>query len=68
MISKSLSEISKKVPLEQITIILAVVVAKFGTVIVSDPSFGTFDAKVIGYVCPPSVESRMLTFAQATGA
>ena len=40
----------------------------FGTVIDCDPSFGVFASRVIGKVNPPSVESRILTFAQFTGA
>ena len=44
---KSLSEISKKVPLAAMTMTLAVVVGKLGTNIASDPSLGTFDAKVV---------------------
>ena len=67
-ISKSLSEISKNVPFEQITITRASTVPTFGTIIDSEPSFGTFVASVIGYVNPPSVERIMSTFAQATGA
>ena len=63
-----MSEISKKVPFEQTTIITAVVVAMFGTEILSDPSFGTFDAKTVGKVNPPSVDNKMSTFAHATGA
>ena len=67
-ISKLLSEISKNVPLEQITIIRAVVVGVFGTETNCEPSLGTLLASVTGYVAPPSVERRMSTFEQETGA
>src|SRR5215213_5524404 len=40
----------------------------FGTVIFSVPSFGVLAASVMGKLFPPSVESRILTVAQLTGA
>ncbi len=46
----------------------AVVVATFGTVIKLDPLFGTFVAKTVGYVCPPSVDNKIVTLEQETGA
>jgi len=44
-------------------LIRAVVVGLFGTVICSVPSFAVLARIVTGKVCPPSVDSRMLTFA-----
>ena len=45
------------------TNILAVLVsATLGTVMDWEPSFGVFDAKVVGKVSPPSVENLIFTF------
>ena len=46
----------------------AVVVGLFGTVIVAEPLFGTESTSTTGKVCPPSVESEILTFAVEIGA
>ena len=45
---KLLSEISKKILFTAFTITLAVDVLKFGNIIRCDPSFGVFEAKVVG--------------------
>lgn len=47
--------------------IRAVVVFPTGMVTICEPSFGVFDARVVGNVFPPSVEYRMLTFAVLIG-
>ena len=39
---------SKNVPFEHITMTLAVVVPTLGTVMVSLPSFGTLEARIVG--------------------
>ncbi len=46
----------------------ACVVLTFGTVIVCEPSFGVESRRVVGKVCPPLVESEILTLAALTGA
>jgi len=50
------------------TITIAVVDETFGTVTPCEPSLGTFEASTIGNVIPPSVDNRMSTSEQATGA
>ena len=62
-IVKFTSLISKKILPTASTLILAVVVGRFGTLIDSDPSFAVEARTVVGNVCPPSVESEILTFA-----
>jgi hypothetical protein len=61
-------QISKKILPTDSTLILAVVDALFGTVIVSDPSFGVFEINTTGHVKPPSVDNKIFTLAQLTGA
>src|SRR4051794_14070076 len=46
----------------------AFVVATFGTVIASEPSFAVLAARTIGEVWPPSTESEIFTLAVLTGA
>ena len=60
--------ISKKIFPTDSTLILAVVVGLFGTVMVSVPSFAVLVAMVTGHVNPPSVDKRIFTVAQFTGA
>src|SRR5687767_11165896 len=50
------------------TLMRPVVVRLLGTVIDSEPSLATPLASAIGYVLPPSVESRMFTLAVLIGA
>ena len=64
---KLLFEISKKLPPAHLTKIRQVVDGVFGAVIACVPSLGVFDNSTV-YVTPPSVEIRMSTFAQLTGA
>ena len=68
VIVKLLFDTSKNVPLAQITITLAVVEATLGTVTGCVPSFGTLLANTVGNVAPPSVDNKISTLAQATGA
>ena len=65
---KSLFETSKKVPLEHVTITLAVFVEILGTLIIWEPLLETLAASNVLKFNPPSIESRILTFAQDTGA
>ena len=65
---KFVFEISKKIFPTASIFILAVVVAVFGIVITSDPSFAVLADKTVGNVWPPSVDKEILTFAQLTGA
>jgi hypothetical protein len=58
---------SKKFPPAHLTITLAVVEGVFGTVIACVPSLGVF-ARTTVYVNPPSVEIKISTLAQLTGA
>ena len=62
------SEISKKILSEASTLTRASSVMAKGAVNSATPILGTFDAKVIGYVKPPSVESRIFTEVHSTGA
>ena len=62
------SEILKKILPIASTLIRAVAVGVFGRLIVAAPLLGTLDARIIGKLFPPSVESRMRTLAQLTGA
>ena len=48
--------------------IRAVLVLILGKVTGCDPSFGVLASRVVGKVCPSSVDRRMSTFAQLTGA
>lgn len=65
---KLLFEISKKILPTDSTFILAVVVGTFGIVTDCEPSLGVLLASVYGHVFPPSVDNRMFTLAQLTGA
>ena len=67
---KSVLDMSKKMLLLACTLRRAVVVgvARAGRVTGSLPSLGVAVSKVTGKVWPPSVESRMSTLAQLTGA
>ena len=63
-------EISKKILLLACTLMRAVVIAagRTGIVTGSVPSLGVAVSRVMGNVRPPSVDSRMSTLAQLTGA
>ena len=61
-------EMSKKMFPTASIFILAVVVAVFGTVNTSVPSFGVLAANTVGKLCPPSVDKEIFTLAQLTGA
>ena len=65
---KLLLEISKKILPTDSTFILAVVVGMLGIVTGCVPSLGVLEASVYGQVLPPSVDIRMFTLAQLTGA
>ena len=65
---KSVLEISKKIFPTASTFILAVVEVPAGMVTAADPSLGVLAANTLGKVCPPSVDSVILTLAQLTGA
>ena len=65
---KLLLEISKKILPTDSTFILAVVVGMLGIVTDCVPSLGVLAASVYGQVLPPSVDIRMFTLAQLTGA
>src|SRR5690348_8280323 len=67
VIVKFTFERSKKMFPTAATLTRASVVAVFGTVIWAEPLLGTLAASVVGNVFPPSVESRIATFAQFTG-
>src|SRR5262245_34307779 len=58
---------SKKILPTASTLIRAVVVALFGTVMVSEPSLGVLAAMVIGKVLPPSVDREIFTLAALIG-
>jgi hypothetical protein len=60
--------ISKKILLAHFTFHRAVVVAILGTVTEAEPLFATLEATVLGKVLPPSVDTKILTLAQLTGA
>ena len=64
---KSVSEISKKIFPTASTFIRAVVVGVLGIETDSAPSFAVLAERIIGNVLPPSVESKILTFATLTG-
>ena len=61
-------EISKKIFPTASTFILAVVEVIAGMVTAADPSLGVLAVNTLGKVCPPSVDSEILTLAQLTGA
>lgn len=60
-------DISKKMLPAASTFTLAVVVGLLGTVIFCEPSLGVPEARVMGKVSPPSVDSSMLTLAALIG-
>jgi hypothetical protein len=68
VILKLLSETSKKTLFTASTLILAVLVLTFGIATFALPLLGTDAASTVGNVCPPSVDSEILTFAVLTGA
>ena len=57
---------SKKIWLVPFTMILLVVPGLFGITTLAVPVFGFAESKVIGNVCPPSVDNKISTFAQFT--
>jgi hypothetical protein len=63
VIVKLTSFMSKKMLPTPSTFILAAAVGRLGTLIDSEPSFGVEASIVVGNVCPPSVESEILTLA-----
>ena len=67
VIVKFTFEMSKKMLPTDSTLIRASVVAVPGRVTDCEPSFGVPATSTVGNVYPPSVESRMLTFAQLIG-
>jgi hypothetical protein len=64
---KLVFDISKNTLPTASTFTLAVVLAPTGIVAASDPSLGVLASKTVGKVCPPSVDSEILTLAQLTG-
>src|SRR5262245_32244365 len=50
------------------TLMRAFFVGVFGTTTFSEPSFAVLAASTYGYVCPPSTDSEIFTFAVLTGA
>jgi hypothetical protein len=68
VIVKSALLMSKKILPTDSIFILAVVVATFGIVTVSVPSFGVLAESTVGKVVPPSVDKDIFTLAQLTGA
>ena len=67
VIVKSALETSKKGLVAHSTLTRAVVVLTFGAVTASVPSLGVPEARVIGKLLPPSVESNKFIVAQLTG-
>jgi hypothetical protein len=65
---KLVLEISKKMLLAQATLMRAVLVGVFGTVMEDEPLFGALAANTVGKVLPPSVDSEIATLGQLTGA
>ena len=61
-------EMSKKILSAASILIRASFVLTFGIRMASEPSFGVEDEIIIGNVLPPSVDSKILTFAALTGA
>ena len=59
---------SKKTLFQPFTITRPVVVVPTGTVMTAEPSLGVLSKSAVGYVNPPSVENRISTLAQLTGA
>ena len=59
---------SKKILLLLFTLMRPTVVLRFGTIMFSEPSLAVFDTSVYGNVCPLSVENRMSTLGEFTGA
>ena len=67
-IVKLVFEISKKIFPTASTFTRQVVPGVDGTVIVSVPSLAVADASTVGKVSPPSVDNKIFTVAQLTGA
>ena len=67
-ITKSALEISKKILPTASTLMRHVVLNDEGIVITSDPSLAVAAAKTVGNVFPPSVDNKIFTLAQLTGA
>ena len=65
---KLVLEISKKIFPTDMILILAVVDGVLGIVTTSVPSFGVLATRTVGKVNPPSVDNRIFTLAQFTGA
>ena len=65
---KLVLEISKKILPIDSTLILAVVLGVFGIFTDSLPSFGVLAISTVGKVKPPSVDNKIRTLAQLTGA
>ena len=65
---KLVLEISKKIFPTASTLILQVLLNETGTLISSEPSLGVAAAKTTGKLFPPSVDNKMFTLAQFTGA
>ena len=61
-------ETSKKTLPTASTLTRAFVVAMSGIVTACEPSFGVLAARTYGYVCPPSTESEIFTFASPSAA
>ena len=68
VIVKLVFEISKKILPIDSTLTLAVVEGVAGIVTASLPSLAVLATNTVGKVNPPSVESKILTLAQLTGA
>ncbi len=66
-IEKSAFEMSKNTLPAASILMRACVVLTFGTVMISEPSFGVDDKTSIGNVLPPSADRKILTFAALTG-
>src|SRR4051794_28107410 len=68
VIVKSAFEMSKKTFPIASTLMRACDVGVLGTTTFSEPSFGVLAASTYGYVCPPSSDSEIFTFAVEIGA
>jgi hypothetical protein len=67
-IVKLVLQMSKKILPTDSTLIRAVVVGELGIITSSVPSFAVLATNVTGKVNPPSVDKRIFTFEQLTGA
>ena len=68
LMAKSVSLISKKILPIAMTFILACVVAILGIVTFAEPVFAVDASNTFGKERPPSVDNKIFTFAQFTGA